>query len=292
MSVSFTLPSHAKINLSLQILGKRPDGFHALRSLMLPISLADTLQFESLNIPRIEIECSDPSLPTNKNNLVRRAAELLQTRYATGQGARIYLQKHIPVGAGLGGGSSNASTTLIGLNRLWNLKLPEETLERIAAELGSDTAFFIRCHPALCEGRGEILTPFHFPTLLPLLLINFGFGSSTAWAYQHLECTSSSKFQVSSFSSQPLPSHLRLPLPLFQNDLEPPVFKKFPILQIAKKFLIQQPQVIAAIMCGSGSTLLALLKSKEEAETFRNTLIQRFGESLWIWIGDSIPSPL
>src|SRR5437870_3681149 len=123
-------PSHAKINLFLEILGKREDGFHAVRTLMLPISLSDTLTIEEIATPRIEIQCSDPTLPTDGTNLIRRAAELLQKRHAPTRGARIRVEKRIPIGAGLGGGSSNGSTTLRALNQLWKLNLPDEALEK------------------------------------------------------------------------------------------------------------------------------------------------------------------
>jgi len=154
---------------------------------MLPISLVDTLTFELLENPRVEIESSDPLLPVDGSNLIRRAAKLLQSQHAPMRGACIRLQKNIPIGAGLGGGSSNGSTTLVGLNRLWNLGLSEDDLEKLAAKLGSDTVFFVRNRPALSEGRGEILTPVEFSISLPVFLMNFGFGSSTVWAYKNLE---------------------------------------------------------------------------------------------------------
>ena len=291
--------SHAKVNLFLQVFEKRADGFHAIRTLMLPISLADTLTFELLKKPRIEIECSDPTLPTDKSNLVRHAAELLQSRYAPTKGARIHIQKCIPIGAGLGGGSSNGSTTLVGLNHLWNLNLLEDTLETLGAEFGSDTAFFIRNHPAFCEGRGEMLTPFSFPTALPLFLLNFGFGSSTAWAYQNVQLEIrneelSSAQQIldalseSAKTDSPF-SILHSPF-IFQNDLEEPVFRKFPILRIAKDFLSAQPQVVGTMMCGSGSTIMAILRSAEESEPLREEVLKQFGNSVWIWNGSTLPS--
>lgn len=294
MSHHITLASHAKINLFLHVLGKRDDGFHAVRSLMLPTSLTDTIHFETLPVSRIELECSDPSLSTDRHNLVCRAAELLQTRHAPDRGARIRLKKRIPIGAGLGGGSSNGSTTLVGLNRLWNLDLSEERLEQLAAELGSDTAFFVRCQPALCEGRGEILTPTSFSFALPILLVNFGFGSATAWAYQNLESRSAKEETRSAVPDSQSLDGAAMPDSQFtlRNDLEIPVFRKFPILGIAKKFLAAQADVTGAMMCGSGSTMLAILRSAEHGEAVRKAVQHHFGATVWTWLGHTLPSPI
>ncbi|MBI4025918.1 MAG: 4-(cytidine 5'-diphospho)-2-C-methyl-D-erythritol kinase [Verrucomicrobia bacterium] len=305
------LESHAKINLFLEVLGKRADGYHALRTLMLPISLADSLTFDLLDQPRIELDCSDPSLPVDDSNLVRRAAELLRVRHAPQLGARIRLEKRVPIGAGLGGGSSNGSAALVGLNRLWKLNLPDEALERLASEFGSDTAFFVRNRPALSEGRGEILTPVEFPIALPIFLLNFGFGSATAWAYKNLKLelrnekleiegakakqtaiasafTESILKSVSStFNFELLISHSKS---FFHNDLETPVFRKFPILRIAKEFLAAQPQVAGAMMCGSGSTMMAVLKTHPDGEGLRKAVVERFGPAVWTWTGRTLSS--
>jgi 4-diphosphocytidyl-2-C-methyl-D-erythritol kinase len=280
------LPSHAKINLFLKILEKRPDGFHSVQTLMLPISLHDDLIFEKLDKPEIVLESSDRTLPTDKSNLIRRAAELLQSRHAPRCGARIRLNKQIPIGAGLGGGSSNGSTTLVGLNRLWNLNLDPKTLEILSAEFGSDTAFFVQNKPALSEGRGEILTSITFRQQLPLLLMNFGFGSATGWAYKNLKLEGkSSKVEMGNFESGIFDLKS-----ILQNDLEKPVFKKFPILQIAKDFLSAQPEVAGSMMCGSGSTMMAILKSSNQAASLEKSIRKQFGPSVWIWSGTTLTS--
>jgi 4-diphosphocytidyl-2-C-methyl-D-erythritol kinase len=298
--MSLTLESHAKINLFLRILGKRPDGFHSVQTLMLPISLSDTLTFESTSKPQIKIESSDPHLPTDRSNLIYRAAELIQSRYAPKKGVRICLEKRIPIGAGLGGGSSNGSNTLVGLNKLWNLNLPFETLESLAAEFGSDTAFFVQNRPALSEGRGEVLTPTPFNVSLPILLINFGFGSATAWAYRHFKpLAQDSKNNGDTIShivskSEKATCHVDLLArnsnSLLKNDLELPVFQKFPILKIAKDFLSSHPKVAGAMMCGSGSTMMAVLHSKEDETQLRKDITQKFGSSLWTWSGKTLTS--
>ncbi len=294
--MSLTLPSHAKINLFLRVLGRRPDGYHEVETAMLPIGLADTMEFEELQTPRIELTCDDPSLPTDQRNLVRRAAELLQQRHAPARGARITLHKKIPIGAGLGGGSSNGVTALVGLNRLWSLGLPDDNLEHLAAEFGSDTAFFVRCRPAMSRGRGERLEPLPFPHTLHLLLLNFGFGSATAWAYKNFEF-GMKKEEAREIHSTPRgseTSHSPFSFPdsqfFLQNDLERPVFQKFPILSLAKDFLAAQPEVLGAMMCGSGSTMMAVLPSEAKGRDLEKAAREKFGPSLWTWVGKSVPS--
>lgn len=289
------LTSHAKINIFLKILEKRSDGFHSVQTLMLPISLRDDLTFEKLDQPEIHLESSDATLPTDKSNLIRRAAELLQSRHAPQCGARIKLHKRIPIGAGLGGGSSNGSTTLVGLNQLWNLQLTPKTLETLSAEFGSDTAFFVQNKPALSEGRGEILSPVPFPHQLPILLMNFGFGSATGWAYKNLKLgTKNEKLNtVSPLENFQFPSHSpfsNLNSQFLKNDLEIPVFKKFPILQIAKDFLSIQPEVAGSMMCGSGSTMMAVLQSPDHAASLESSIRKKFGASVWIWTGNTLCS--
>jgi 4-diphosphocytidyl-2-C-methyl-D-erythritol kinase len=286
------LPSFAKINLFLRVLGKRPDGFHEVSTFILPLELADEMTFEPRSDGRIEVTCSHPSLPTDRRNLVRRAADLLKERHAPKQGAHIHLEKRVPIGAGLGGGSSNGSTALVGLNRLWNLNLPAETLEALAAEFGSDTAIFVRCRPALCEGRGEKLTLLDFPVRLPVFLLNFGFGSATAWAYRHLRPGAAQKdpFDPQALVRQAV-AHAdsaadgRVLQEVLQNDLEKPVFGKFPILRMAREFLLQQPQVMGAMMCGSGSTMMAVTRTLEDAARLQEPVRRRFGPAVWTWNG-------
>lgn len=294
-----SIRSHAKINLFLRVFGKRADGYHAVQTLMLPIGLADEITLRPVSGRGIELRCSDLSLPAGRANLAWRAAELLQSRLHVRRGVRIFIRKRIPVGAGLGGGSSNASAVLVGLNRLWKLGLSEDRLERLAAELGSDTAFFIRNRPALCEGRGEILTPVSFRHPSRLFLLNFGFGSSTAWAYGHLD------HDVQRGEAAGIDEALRRAVEAagignwagllcsslgFRNDLDAPVFRKFPILRMARDFLREQPGVIGAAMSGSGSTIFAALRSADAAKAVKSAVAERFGRTVWRWTGPTISS--
>lgn len=269
------LQSNAKINLFLKIAGKRPDGYHELETIMAPIDLADTLVFSEHS--KISMSCDDPALPTDSRNLVVRAANLLREKTGVKKGASIELRKKIPIGAGLGGGSSNATCALKGLNELWQLGLGDDDLEKLASELGSDTAFFVRNRPAFATGRGEKLEPLPIEEGIPLLLLNFGFGSSTAWAYQHF---------VPGNKAAPVAGKPALnrssAAKLLWNDLEKPVFEKFPILPIALEFLKRQSGVVGAMMSGSGSTLFAILESAKAGRPLKESVEKRFSKDLWI----------
>ena len=167
------LQAPAKINLYLEVLGRRPDGYHGIRTVMQAVSLFDELSFASRDDGRIVLACTGEGLPPPEENLVVRAARLLRERCRRGLGADIVLKKAIPIGGGLGGGSSDCAATLQALNELWGLGLSFAALQELAAELGSDVAFFLHGGAALCEGRGEQVTPlptagsFHYVLVMP-----------------------------------------------------------------------------------------------------------------------------
>src|SRR5437660_1186671 len=174
----------AKINLSLEIKGRREDGFHEIETLMAPISLADRLTIERANEKEgIDFSCDDAALSKGEDNLVVRAAKLFQERAGMSSGIRISLEKKIPHGAGLGGGSSDAATTLLGLNELFATQLAQKNLMELAAQLGSDVPFFIAQSAAVCRGRGEIVSPMKLSNALHLLLMKPDFGVPTPSAY-------------------------------------------------------------------------------------------------------------
>jgi 4-diphosphocytidyl-2-C-methyl-D-erythritol kinase len=164
----YDLPAPAKINLFLHVVGRRADGYHRLQSVFVPIAWADTLHVEALPDGRLERVDLGPALPPD--DLCLRAARLLQQASGTAQGARILIDKQVPWGAGLGGGSSDAATTLIALNRLWGLDWPRARLSELGLKLGADVPFFLGRGPAFVEGIGEILTPMVVPSL-PLAVV-------------------------------------------------------------------------------------------------------------------------
>jgi 4-diphosphocytidyl-2-C-methyl-D-erythritol kinase len=265
------LDAPAKINLSLEVRGKRPDGFHEIESLMVPVSLADTLEIERNNTG-IEFTCSDPSLPVDGTNLVMRAAKLFLERCRVEGGVKIHLEKKIPHGAGLGGGSSDAASTLIALNRIFETGLDVKTLAGFAAELGSDIPFFVYESAAVCRGRGEIVEPVDFAHRLPLLLIKPPFGVPTPWAYK--QWGNSRELPGISYAAQSF-SWGKL-----VNDLERPVFEKYLFLAMLKRWLLEQPEVAGAVMSGSGSTMIAILHDESQAGVFAQRACGQFGD-LW-----------
>ena len=265
----------AKINLSFEIKGRRADGFHEIETLMAPISLADRLSIETNADGHggIDFSCDDPSLPSGEGNLVVRAAKLFRETTNITAGIKIALEKKIPHGAGLGGGSSDAASTLLGLNELFGTGLNDNDLIKLAAQLGSDIPFFIARSAAVCSGRGEIVNPTSLATRFDLLLIKPDFGVPTPWAYGKWK--ESRELPGVDYSSQKFRG-LR-----FTNDLERPVFEKFVFLAHLKTWLRGQSEVGAALMSGSGSTVFAVLRENADAEKLTVRVRENLDPTLW-----------
>jgi 4-diphosphocytidyl-2-C-methyl-D-erythritol kinase len=259
----------AKINLYLHILGRRADGFHELETLMVPISLGDTLEIDPIPAG-IEFTCSDPALADAQDNLATRAARLFLEEFKPGTGVRIHLEKAVPVGAGLGGGSSDAAAVLLALRELHALDCPDAKLAGLAARLGSDIPFFIYRQPAICRGRGEIVEPVALKGSYQGLLVHPGFGVSTPWAYKTYAQNPRAGETGRSFADLTL-----------RNDLEPPAFSKYPWLPTVKKWFRQRPEVLDALMSGSGSSVFALTGSNESARDIQQDFLAEFGETLF-----------
>ena len=263
-----TIQAHAKVNLVLRILAKRPDGYHDIETLMVPISLADEIEVEVSGGSGIELACDQPDIPTGPDNLVWRVVEVFQRHTGLGFHTRIALQKNIPHGAGLGGGSSDAAAVLKALDQLHNTRLCHETLETLAATLGSDIPFFIRSRPALCRGRGEVMQDADDIPPARILLLKPPFPVSTAWAYQACDP------RVHPGDARQFHGQIEL-----VNDLEAPVFHKFLLLPAIKAWLLEQEEVAAAMMSGSGSTFFAVLHG--DAGSLAQRAKARFGPNLW-----------
>lgn len=258
----------AKLNLSLRILSKRQDGFHALESLFLPITLGDTLLFEPA--ASFGLQCSDASLPVDADNLVWRAAHLFAQKANKVLRWRIFLQKNIPHGAGLGGGSSDAATTLLALNTLEGEPLRREELVAIAAQCGSDVPFFLAKSAAYVRGRGEYVEPCVLPFLenRAFLLLKPAFGVSTAKAYAHWDSALGSE-------------SVQAPWGEAVNSLERPVFAHYPFLAVLKAWMERQEEVELALMSGSGSTIFALGKEGSALEGVIARAQRECDSSLW-----------
>ena len=281
-------PSGCKVNLVLNILGKRADGFHELETLMLPVNLCDTLQFEPLGQGGVAMTCSDPTLPTDSRNLVVRAATSFFAAAMIPEGVRIHLEKRIPMAAGLGGGSGNAATTLLGLNNLFGSPLSQEKLHQLAAALGSDIPFFLQKRPALAKGRGEIIEPLDpFASLkgAALVLIHPGFGISTPWAYQQLarfpEALNGRAGRAAEAARLFATGDIASACKGLYNSLEAPALDKYPILELFQEFL-RKRGAVGALMSGSGSTTFAITASVREGDDLAGAFREKFGETNWI----------
>jgi len=278
--------SPCKVNLLLNILGKRPDGFHELETVMHPVPVYDQLAFERID-NGIHLTCSEPTLPTDPRNLVYRAAESFVKTADIKNGIRLHLDKRIPMAAGLGGGSGNAATTLLGLNELFDRPLTTGQLESIAASLGSDIPFFLQDKPALATGRGEKIQSFEFfPALrgAALLLIHPGFGISTAWAYQQLtrfpNALNGRPGRAQNLLSLLQNNELKSAAAELYNSLEAPALEKYPLLVLFQEFL-RENGAAGALMSGSGSTTFAIVENRAAGQKLLQKFIEKFGLNYW-----------
>lgn len=253
--------ANCKINLGLDVLRRRADGFHELATVMVPVKgLYDELEVERILGSGVVFENRGLAVDCPaEENICLKAFRLLRDRYGV-DGVRIALDKRVPFGAGLGGGSADATMTLLALNELFGLNLGEDALIDLAAELGSDTAFFVRNTPQLCTGRGERMTPIELPLAGHwIALIKPDEGVSTREAYAGVKPT------VPEVS---LRQRLALPITEWQgvvkNDFEPHIFAAHPVIRAAKEQLMQAGAVYAS-MSGSGSTVYGLFDDEKKA---------------------------
>lgn len=278
--------SPCKVNLLLNILGKRSDGFHELETIMHPVPLYDHLTFQHAD-HGIELTCSESALPTDSRNLVYRAAEAFFQAANIKEGVRLHLEKEIPMAAGLGGGSGNAATTLTGLNQLFGDPLTPTRLETIAASLGSDIPFFLQDKPALATGRGEKIQSLNFfPALrgTALLLIHPGFGIATAWAYQQLakfpNSLNGQSGRAEKLISLLQTADIKSAAAEFYNSLEAPVLQKYPLLALFQQFL-RENGAAGTLMSGSGSTTFAVIQNETAGLALIEKFKQKFGSTNW-----------
>lgn len=257
------IPAWAKINLTLAVLGKREDGYHALVSVMQTISLSDTLRIQVTDDDHITCAVDAPSL-RNDDNLAMRAARLLRNEGYLTHGAVIELRKEIPAQGGLGGGSSDAAAVLIALNRLCALGLSQTRLEELAARLGSDIPFFIHSGTALIEGRGELVTPLPDCEPLWLLIAHPPVSISTAAVFQSVTPTDYGDTYDTDIVAEVIRGGSRLPLERLSNTLEPLVMRNWSEVAETREGLLRAGAPIVR-MSGSGPTLFAPFRTLDEA---------------------------
>ena len=281
MSDAFEIEAPAKTNLWLRVLGKREDGFHEIETRMVRLTLADRLRLKWRDDDLVVLRCSDPSLPTGEENLVVKAVRALEKHCGKVFAVSIELEKQIPSGAGLGGGSSDAAAVLKAVNEMASLNLSEGDLAEIGATIGSDIPFFLYDRACDCRGRGEIVEPVAEEVeSAPIVLIKPAFGISAGWAYQKFADAG----QYEGFSYEPQGSSWGVMV----NDLERPVFEKYPVLGGMKSWLKDQAGVEVALMSGSGSTMLAVVDSESTGEAITKLALDRYGENCWTWSGRTV----
>ena len=275
---ALTVEAPAKLNLTLRVLRKREDGFHEIDSWMVRLpGLHDTLTLAAAEADAFT--CNDPSVPSDDSNLVLKA--LAGYRAVTGfaQPLAIHLEKRIPHGAGLGGGSSDAAATLAALDRFHDQPLGTERLMEIAATFGSDIPFFLGPPSARSTGRGEVIVAAEAPPPLPVLLLKPSFGVATPDAYRR--CMDARELTGVRYDAQVFPWGELV------NDLERPVFWKHLFLAEVKSWLLARDEVAGALMSGSGSTMFAVLHKADpvEADAVIAAARAELDPTLWAWSG-------
>jgi 4-diphosphocytidyl-2-C-methyl-D-erythritol kinase len=269
--------AYAKVNLGLRVIGKRPDGFHNIETIFHRINLFDELSIFEHN--SISITSTEPKLPTNNDNLCWKAIEFLMEVSKSIHGAKIHIDKKIPVGAGLGGGSSDAASLLKNLPLLIGEKIDQAILLNIALNLGSDVPFFLQNETAYAEGRGEELSPLNYSIPYWIVLVNPGIHVSTPWAYKTLSEKRNGIFPVRPKLNKQLSLSSSQYLSTMENDFEEVVFEKYPAIgEIKKTFL--DLDAFHALMSGSGSSVFGLFDDETAAKNAANVFQNKFFVSL------------
>ena len=303
MTAPVCVSAPAKINLHLEVLGLRSDGFHELAMVMQSIDLADELRCENTADRSISLSCDQPGLSCGDDNLIIRAAQLLRARSGFGElGARMHLSKRIPIGAGLAGGSSDGAAALVALNRLWGLGQSQAQLEALAADLGSDMPFCVAGGTQLCFGRGERLEPLP-PISQPLgvlLVKNPEVSVSTPWAYGECRKVRSDHYLdgEEAFEQRRLalraakwlhPLQASTPPPL-RNDLQEVVAPQTPSVRKALEILDPLPGRLRVAMSGSGPSCFALFSDQASADQARRQVEAALAaEGLKAWSCSLLP---
>lgn len=264
----FSLPAFAKINWSLRVLGKRPDGYHEVETVLQTISLQDTLHFEPIQSSDITLVCDKPGIPKDNSNLIVRAARALQSRKGVTGGVRIHLDKVIPSRAGLGGASANAAIALIGLAQLWETEISSAELDEIGSAIGADVPFFFHGGRALARGTGASITRLPDIPEQPLLVVTPAVGVSTVEAYAALESPTLTSNRTESILSifhvttNSPDSDQWLKSEYLHNDFQRVIFDIEPEIERASSSLVKAGAT-GVLLAGSGSSVFGIFESLE-----------------------------
>ncbi|MBQ7447816.1 MAG: 4-(cytidine 5'-diphospho)-2-C-methyl-D-erythritol kinase [Eubacterium sp.] len=263
---NISLKALAKINLGLDVTGKREDGYHDVRMIMQSIHLYDRVEIKKTRSPKIRVEVNLYYLPVDENNLVYKAAAIMKERYGIKEGVRITLQKFIPVAAGLGGGSSDAAAVLVGMNRMFKLGLKQEELMKVGAQIGADVPFCVMRGTALAEGIGEKLTALPPMPKCPVLIAKPGVSVSTAEVYQNLKLYDGMKHpdidgMIEAIQSKDLNGIAAK----MENILETVTIPRYPVIKEIKKIMMDNG-ALNAMMSGSGPSVFGLFREEKDIQ--------------------------
>ncbi|QHQ60396.1 4-(cytidine 5'-diphospho)-2-C-methyl-D-erythritol kinase [Anaerocolumna sedimenticola] len=280
---SIKLKAHAKINLGLDVVRKREDGYHEVRMIMQTIGLYDKLTITRTNNTSIVMNTNLHYLPTDESNLVYKAVSLIRSEFQIEQGVYVNLEKKIPVAAGMAGGSSDAATALYGMNRLFSLNLTKADLMKLGLKLGADVPYCIMRGTALSEGIGEVLTPLPpFPEC-NVLIVKPGISVSTKYVYENLKLDENTKHpDIDSIIHSIREKDLYGAVNLFSNVLEIVTEKEYPVIRDIKAKMLELGAV-GSLMSGSGPTVFGLFDDIKKAEkAFYQFKISDLGKQVFL----------
>lgn len=274
------LDAHAKINLSLDVLRRKENGYHELKMIMQQISLKDIVTITETEKSEIKIICNNPNVPTDQRNIAYKSASLLSERYNKNTGLVIEIEKNIPVSAGLAGGSTNAAAVLVGLNEIWNLQLTKEELMAIGLELGADIPFCIMGGTALAEGIGEKLTPLPSFKNKQILLVNPDISVSTADVYKNLDIDNIKNRPQTELLIEAIERDDQQELAKnMKNVLESVTLKQLPVIKEIKKMMIANG-AIGSLMSGSGATVFGIFETHLQLEECKTQMQKKFKNTI------------
>lgn len=269
-----SLKALAKVNLGLDVLGKREDGYHEVRMIMQTIHLYDRVEIKKTKSPHIHVETNLFYLPSDENNLVYKAAKLMKTEFKIKEGVRITLQKFIPVAAGMAGGSSDAAAVLVGMNRMFNLGLKQSRLMELGLKLGADVPFCVMRGTALAEGIGEKLTALPPMPKCPILIAKPAISVSTKHVYEQLRLTEMTEHpRIDLLIENLKKKNLKGIAENMGNILETVTEKEFPVIREIKR-LMKENGALGAMMTGSGPAVFGIYHNEKEIRKAYDALKQ------------------